>query len=1079
MIVFFVSECEKKARKRTIQILDTFAERIGKSTWKARMTMEGLKSVKILLSKTASRHTSVACHRVEGYSGTRLLWIVGNRKKFNRHGIISTNYTRNDALGLVDNDWHYLELIKVCTAVAGLFHDWGKAWDAFQEMLKTNSRCDAIRHEYVSLILWACFVKSRKPEQWLAELENAVNLDEQKIIEHIGAVSIDTLLFKYLSDDFSRIIGWLIVSHHLQPDFPKHNAPFCQSPASLLEQVCIDHGYWKNKDGQYELKFSFGLPCRSESWRKQAGKWGKRGLNLFRSLDVDQDKWQTLLRPIAHLSRTALMIGDHQASAKAQNPEAGKKKKNPAKNETSSLRLLAKSQNPEQEAAPVFLDNHLTDVTAEALSFCHLFPYLESSLGRVESAEAIERRSTGMFSWQDQASDYIRRKINEEGTENMGFLGLNMASTGTGKTFANAKIMHAIQGGRLRYTLALGLRSLTLQTGDEYRRRIGLDETEMAVVIGSKAVRELHESRSDPQDDDQSENWDLYSVWDEISYSSQVLDEKLSTKLSNPKARQILYSPLLVCTIDHVMGATEETKRGRQLIPWLRMLSSDLVIDEVDDFDGDDLVAIMRLVHLAGLLGRKVLLSSATIPPAVAEAAYNAYSSGWQAFAETRGRQNQVITAWTDETTGARIQLPKDEADFSAHHLKYIQSRIKKLRQQPVKRKSEIRDAEPSGYAKTVLDAAMDLHDRHCTQYEDKRVSFGIIRMANITPCVSMARFLLNADLPADTAVRILPYHSRYPRVTRHFIEVELDSVLRRKDPQKTFTLPKIKRHLSGIQQTNVLFIVVATPIEELGRDHDFDWAVLEPSSIRSLIQMAGRVLRHRQVKALDLPNVILLSLNVNAMLNRSIAYTRPGYESKRFPLTSHNLRDILDEKTIRQQTDSALRIARVKKPDPASNLLGLEHCSLDNLLIEGDKSDCESVSGWNHGPWHLADIAQKQKPFRKGSREENFYVIPEEPEYRLRFHQKNNEGQMHLRDEWVAHTELSAREEKRLWMPVEYVHWLEEIGEPMDLSMLRTAWRFGEIGVPDYMRMPGAAQAFFNVHLGLWQQKDLGTLFE
>ncbi|MFO7838610.1 MAG: hypothetical protein R6X08_03805, partial [Desulfosalsimonadaceae bacterium] len=451
----------------------------------------------------------------------------------------------------------------------------------------------------------------------------------------------------------------------------------------------------------------------------------------------------------------------------------------------------------------------------------------------------------------------------------------------------------------------------------------------------------------------------------------------------------------------------------------------------------------------------------------------------WQAFAKTRGRQNQVITAWTDETTGARIQVPKDEADFRAHHLKYIQSRIKKLRQQPVKRKSEIRDAEPTNYARTALDAAMDLHDRHCTQYEDKRVSFGIIRMANITPCVAMARFLLKADLPADTAVRILPYHSRFPRVTRHFIEVELDSALRRKDPQKIFTLPEIRKHLSHIRQTNFLFIVVATPIEELGRDHDFDWAVLEPSSIRSLIQMAGRVLRHRQVKALDLPNVILLNHNVNALLNQSIAYTRPGYESKRFPLASHNLRDILDEKTIRQQTDSALRIARVKHPDPANNLLSLEHCSLDNLLLEGGKSDCESVPGWNHGPWHLADIAQKQKPFRKGSREESFYVIPEEPDYRLQFHQKDDEGPMHLRDQWVKHTELSAREEKRLWKPVEYVHWLEEIAEPMNLGMLRAAKRFGEIGVPDYMREPGAAQAYFNVHLGLWQQKDLGTLFE
>jgi CRISPR-associated endonuclease/helicase Cas3 len=47
-------------------------------------------------------------------------------------------------------------------------------------------------------------------------------------------------------------------------------------------------------------------------------------------------------------------------------------------------------------------------------------------------------------------------------------------------------------------------------------------------------------------------------------------------------------------------------------------MSSDLVIDEVDDFDGRDLIAIGRLIHHAGMLGRKVMISSATIAPDLA-----------------------------------------------------------------------------------------------------------------------------------------------------------------------------------------------------------------------------------------------------------------------------------------------------------------------------------------------------------------------------------------------------------------------------------------------------------------------------
>ena len=74
-----------------------------------------------------------------------------------------------------------------------------------------------------------------------------------------------------------------------------------------------------------------------------------------------------------------------------------------------------------------------------------------------------------------------------------------MASTGCGKTFANAKVMLALSpdNDSLRYTLALGLRTLTLQTGDEYRDRIfkKSDGSDMAVLIGSKAIADLHQRK--------------------------------------------------------------------------------------------------------------------------------------------------------------------------------------------------------------------------------------------------------------------------------------------------------------------------------------------------------------------------------------------------------------------------------------------------------------------------------------------------------------------------------------------------------------------------------------------------------
>jgi CRISPR/Cas system-associated endonuclease/helicase Cas3 len=106
-----------------------------------------------------------------------------------------------------------------------------------------------------------------------------------------------------------------------------------------------------------------------------------------------------------------------------------------------------------------------------------------------------------------------------------------------------------------------------------------------------------------------------------------VLSQGLDTVLKSKKSKQLLYAPVLSCTIDHIMGVTETKRGGRYILPFLRLMSSDLVIDEVDDFDGRDLIAIGRLIHHAGMLGRKVMISSATIAPDLALGFFNAYQA--------------------------------------------------------------------------------------------------------------------------------------------------------------------------------------------------------------------------------------------------------------------------------------------------------------------------------------------------------------------------------------------------------------------------------------------------------------------
>ena len=79
MIVTFVSQCEKNALDKTRRVLDAFANRIGDRTWQTVITNEGLKAVKKLLRKTASKNTAVSCHWIRSRSRVELVWIVGNK----------------------------------------------------------------------------------------------------------------------------------------------------------------------------------------------------------------------------------------------------------------------------------------------------------------------------------------------------------------------------------------------------------------------------------------------------------------------------------------------------------------------------------------------------------------------------------------------------------------------------------------------------------------------------------------------------------------------------------------------------------------------------------------------------------------------------------------------------------------------------------------------------------------------------------------------------------------------------------------------------------------------------------------
>ena len=92
----------------------------------------------------------------------------------------------------------------------------------------------------------------------------------------------------------------------------------------------------------------------------------------------------------------------------------------------------------------------------------------------------------------------------------------------------------------------------------------------------------------------------------------------------------------------------------------------------------------------------------------------------------------------------------------------------------------------------------------------------------------------------------------------RSEIERRLDKTLQRAEPDRVFQQPDIRRLMDSSEENDHLFIVLGSPVTEVGRDHDYDWAIVEPSSMRSIIQLAGRVRRHRE-QACEVANILLL----------------------------------------------------------------------------------------------------------------------------------------------------------------------------------------------------------------------------
>ena len=1110
MNVLLISQCSKNALTETRRILDQLAERLGDRTWQTPITQAGLETLHRLLRKTARKNTAVACHWIRSKDHSELLWVVGDARQFNERGATPTNMTRRNVLRAEsENDWHSLTVIHLLASLAALLHDLGKACLAFQRRLKTAGPIERnlYRHEWVSLRLFQAFVGDSSDAQWLERLISPApdddqswitRLSERRLRDGLDTAARDNKPFALLPP-LAQVVAWLVLTHHRLPVMPTKDDTGCwqwlgarvrnlhaAQLDKLLEQVSADWNELAHSQDHDAIQpywsFPHGLPVTTDAWRKRTARVARRLLAIVEGADARN--W--LDDPyVMHLGRLGLMLADHHYSSLAD--PASRSDLNPA------YPLFANTDRKTGKFNQT-LDEHLLGVARHAGMVAHALPGFEQHLPRLVRHKGLRKRSNdARFRWQDRAAD-LAAGMREPASRQGAFI-INMASTGCGKTLANARIMNALADPSrgLRCAFALGLRTLTLQTGRAFRDELQLSDDALAIRVGGAANRELFEHYEQLAEQSGSASSQALLPEDAgVVYEGNATHPLLQRLSHDPRIHKLIAAPLLVCTIDHLVPATESQRGGGQIAPMLRLMSGDLVLDEPDDFDIDDLPALARLVHWAGLLGSRVLLSSATLPPALVQGLFDAYLDGRRWFQRNRGERPgaapEPCCMWVDEFHQSRQDCAEVDV-FANHQLEFARRRHARLAKETARRRAELipfpltgkpRETLRPTMASVMREAALSLHIAHHTidPLSGKRVSFGLIRMANIDPLVDVALALYALGAPENTRIHLCTYHSQYPLLIRSAIEHRLDAALDRRAPDAVFAIPEIRTRLDANPEPDHLFIVLGSPVTEVGRDHDYDWAVVEPSSMRSLIQLAGRVRRHRP-GAVDTPNMRVLDSNLRHFEHPGEpAYCRPGFETNEphFKLRSHLLADLL-EAGQHEVIDARPRI--LPKPDEELQatawLVDLEHMRIQNQMRpqtgEAELTDYQRRKGarpvppinatthWLRPGVSLTAVLPQQQPFRfdpkpkvdvallpneDGEDYALYRVAPGEDRYRNLYKMIEDSLNQRIPDEEVAGMRIAP------WGVTDYMEALTTLAEERDVTLEACAERYGTVTLPE-----------------------------
>jgi len=1046
MNVIVISESRKKAWVRTRRIVSQYLPQCGSQVWMGSIDEEGLHELKKELQRHATRNMSVICHVITSRVTQKIGFIVGSRKNFDEYGHFVFSCTKQQLPREIPKKELSVFLSEI-TRLAGLLHDLGKSVVSFQRKIRgrSSSQADPARHERLSAHI-CCKLLQKHKESYSSEDEildliaSFPGKDWNQLIERVleefdqslrsrtvDSKSSDQMINNYLQGPSPKSRGkrnknfpvftvliQLVLSHHFLP-----YTELDDKNARILEKRYI-HGYsdQKGTDAKDDLR-TFGTPVwRDEDWLARVKETINSILDLKSRINLPEIS--TLLLYSFLLARPALVAADQSVSAR------GKQKK--YKDDPDNICFATPYDIDSGEMAQP-LSKHLVDVgryaarNMEWLDLVwqgHRLDYVNGIPSKLKSKKEL----SGSFAWQETAqkiAQKIRSGQNKSGGD-FGFFGVMSAATGTGKTRCIPRFMSHLQGeGNIRFTLSLGLRTLTEQSGKDYvsSDEIGFQENqEAAVLIGGEfqdfsRERGNVEYQQDVAGDAEMEERRFQSELADRIYGDTYIDfdsnfpsllagpqGESSWNSNNQKLAKMLQVPVLVCTVDHLMaGLTNPKSDASKRLT--RILTSDLVIDEIDSFAIEDLQGLARLIFLTGAAGRKVILSSATISATLCRYLFQAYLRGYRQYCGiSPGVSKTVCSAWLSHIPDLcgfdyySIDSGDDTIiqDYYTRHHRISKAMTGHLESTPVQRKLDyldlsdcrVRERGEQDAAKSYqiiaqrLDAEINrLHESFKIENRGSFLSVGLLRFSQTNHALQVFDNLADHTDMQNTKRVYVFYQSNLTDVNLEKVEEVLNRILKRKHHKEEIDPiwfePEIEKMLSLHPDiSDFQLVVVSTPIEEVGRDHDFDYAIIEPTSIWSTVQIAGRVSRHREHKILDEydpANIIMLSHPLRDLITSGNIrpYSGPGPVDRHHDLSSYDAREIfpVDMQSVvdaRYALDEDIKQKREKQFDSMAELE-------KNRVIHdiGSKISLEQQGDPLLDNWltHVSDFYDKKFPFR------------------------------------------------------------------------------------------------------------------